>query len=128
MSRLALHWQILGGMLLGAGIGLTLNFTASEQRTIVEQDELPKGIAQAELHDSANLITIDLTQADGTRRQLVVDGTRRTPGSFATLEKLHAQDAQSYDIFHQHGRSWSRWIGDAAQQLGGLFLRMLRMV
>jgi Na+/H+-dicarboxylate symporter len=128
MSRLALHWQILGGMLLGAGIGLTLNFTASERNAVVKQDELPKGITQAQLHDSANLITIDLTQADGTERKIVVDGTRRTPGSVATLEKLHTQDAQSYDIFHQHGRSWSRWVGDGAQKLGGLFLRMLRMV
>ena len=25
MSRLALHWQILGGMLVGAAIGLALN-------------------------------------------------------------------------------------------------------
>ena len=128
MSRLALHWQILGGMLLGAAIGLTLNFTASERITEVDRDELPAGIVQAKLHDSANLITIDLTEEDGTERHWVVDGTRRTPGSVATLDKLHAQDAQSYDLFHQHGRSWSRWVGEAAQRLGGLFLRMLRMV
>ncbi|MEO8495848.1 MAG: dicarboxylate/amino acid:cation symporter [Planctomycetota bacterium] len=128
MSRLALHWQILGGMLLGAAIGLTLNFTVSERNTDVDESELPKGIRRAELHDSSNLITIDLTQVDGTRRHSVIDGTRRTPGSFATLEKLRAHDAQSFDIFHQHGRSWSRWVGEAAQRLGGLFLRMLRMV
>ncbi|MDA1054196.1 MAG: dicarboxylate/amino acid:cation symporter [Planctomycetota bacterium] len=128
MSRLALHWQILGGMLLGAAIGLTLNFTVSERNTNTEHGKLPKGIRQAKLHDSANLITIDLTQEDGTERHWVVDGTRRTPGSIATLEKLHAKDAQGYDIFHQHGRSRSRWVGDAAQRLGGLFLRMLRMV
>lgn len=128
MSRLALHWQILGGMLLGAVIGLTLNFTASEQTITVQQAELPKGISKAELHDSADLITIDVTQEDGTERHWVVDGTRRTPGSVATLKKLQSQDAKSYEIFHQHGRSWSRWVGDAAQRLGGLFLRMLQMV
>ena len=128
MSRLALHWQILGGMLLGAAIGLTLNFTVSERDTVVESSRLPKGISQAKLHDSANLITLDITQDDGKERRWVVDGTRRTPGSVATLEKLHARDAQAYDIFHQHGRSWSRWVGEVAQRLGGLFLRMLRMV
>lgn len=128
MSRLALHWQILGGMLLGAAIGLTLNFTLSERNTDIDQSKLPKGINRAELHDSANLITIELTQEDDTKRRRVVDGTRRTAGSVATLDKLHAQDAQAFDIFHQHGRSWSRWVGEAAQRLGGLFLRMLRMV
>ena len=128
MSRLALHWQILGGMVLGAGIGLTLNFTASERNTDVQQTDLPKGITQAVLHDSSNLITIELTEESGKKRNLVVDGTRRTPGSVVTLEKLHAEDEQAYEIFHQHGRSWSRWIGEGAQRLGGLFLRMLRMV
>jgi len=128
MSRLALHWQILGGMLLGAAIGVTLNFTASERNTDVERSELPAEITQAKLHDSANLVTIDLTQEDGTQRRWVVDATRRTPGSLATLEKLRERDARGYDIFHQHGRSWSRWVGEAAQRLGGLFLRMLRMV
>ncbi|MCA9144611.1 MAG: dicarboxylate/amino acid:cation symporter [Planctomycetaceae bacterium] len=128
MSRLALHWQILGGMLLGAAVGLTMNFTASERNVDVSASELPKGITAAKLHDSANLITIDLTQEDGTERRWVVDGTRATPGSLATLDKLHTRDAQSYDIFQQHGRSWSRWVGDAAQRLGGLFLRMLKMV
>ncbi|MBC8353867.1 MAG: dicarboxylate/amino acid:cation symporter [Planctomycetes bacterium] len=128
MSRLALHWQILGGMVLGAAIGLTLNFTVSDRNTTVADDKLPAGITAATLHDSANLITIELTQEDGSERRFVIDGTRRTPNSVATLEKLHAQDAQAFDIFHQHGRSWSRWVGEAAQRLGGLFLRMLRMV
>ncbi|HUG70576.1 MAG TPA: cation:dicarboxylase symporter family transporter, partial [Pirellulaceae bacterium] len=128
MSRLALHWQILGGMLIGAAIGLTLNFTASERNTEVQPSQLPTGITQARLHDSSNLITIDLTQEDGEQRRWVVDGTRRTPGSIATLDKLRAQDPQSYDIFHQFGWSWSRWVGEGAQRLGGLFLRMLQMV
>ncbi|MCA9121377.1 MAG: dicarboxylate/amino acid:cation symporter [Planctomycetaceae bacterium] len=128
MSRLALHWQILMGMLLGAGIGLSLNFMASERTTGLEQATLPTGIAHADLHDSPDLITIDITQEDGIQRRWVVDGTRRTPGSVATLKKLQSQDAQSYAIFHEHGRSWSRWVGDSAQKLGGLFLRMLQMV
>lgn len=115
MSRLALHWQILMGMLLGAGIGLSLNFMASERTTGLEQATLPTGIAHADLHDSPDLITIDITQEDGIQRRWVVDGTRRTPGSVATLKKLQSQDAQSYAIFHEHGRSWSRWVGDSAE-------------
>lgn len=128
MSRIALHWQIVAGMLLGASIGLTLNFTVSERSTIVATENLPTGIARAEIHDSADLITIDLELDDGTSRRAVVDGTKRTPGSVATLKKLQAVDGQAFNIFHQHGQSWSRWVGEAANRLGGLFLRMLRMV
>ncbi len=115
-------------MLLGAAMGLTLNFTVSQREATVQRDALPAGITQATLHDSSNLITINLTQEDGTTRKLVIDGTRRIPGSVATLKKLEAQDKQAYEIFRQHGRSWSRWVGDGAKRLGDLFLRMLRMV
>ncbi len=128
MSRLALHWQILGGMLLGAALGLTLNFTASERRTELREDLLPRGLASAVIQDSSNLITIELTDDTGTVRQLVVDGTQRVPDSVPTLDKLSARDAQAHQLFQQYGRSWSRWVGDAAQRLGGLFLRMLQMV
>jgi Na+/H+-dicarboxylate symporter len=128
MSRLALHWQILGGMLLGAAIGLTLNFTASEYNIDVPPSELPAGTIEAKLHDSTDLITIDLVYEDGTQRRLAVDGTRQTPDSMVSLKELQEKEKQAFDIFHGHGRSWSRWIGDSAQQLGGLFLRMLRMV
>jgi len=128
MPRIALHWQIMAGMIFGATIGLTLNFTASDRQTIVPSDELPAGITALKIEDSSNLIKILISDFDGVSRTLVVDGTQHTPNSVATLKKLQKVDAQAYELFQEHGRSWSRWIGDAAQQFGGLFLRMLRMV
>ena len=133
MSRIALHWQILAGMLLGAAIGLSLNFTASDRQHTVPQDELPPGISYLEFHDTPNRIDIIVEADGGERRHRVVDGTRSVEGAVATLEKLTDTDSQSYDqqahdLFHQHGRSWARWIGDGAHRLGKLFLRMLQMV
>ncbi len=128
MGKLALHWQILAGMLLGAAIGLTLNVTVSESTSEVPRENLPAGIRQVVLHDSSNLITIDVTSDDETTQRLVVDATRREPNSVATLAELAAGHAREYRWFQHHGRSWSRWFGDNAQRLGGLFLRMLRMV
>ena len=127
MGRLALHWQILGGMILGAVFGLTLNFTVSDRVTEVPAERLPTGISAASFHDSPDRVDIRITKS-GQTRHLVVDGTRRTPGSVATVAELETADAEAHRLFLAHGRSMSRWIGDIAQRLGGLFLRMLQMV
>mgnify|MGYP002622631737 CR=1 FL=1 len=128
MTRLALHWQILIGMLVGAAVGLTLNFSAGVFETQVASDQLPKGVKAVEIRDTPNLIEITITSSDGSVRVRRVDGTRATPDSFASVEKLKEKDEQAYNLFHQHGRSWSRWAGDNAKRFGGLFLRMLQMV
>jgi len=128
MGKIPLHWQILAGMLLGAALGLTLNFTVSESTRDLPAEYLPAGIRQVTLRDSTNLVAIDVTGDDDVTRRLVVDGTRRTENSLATLSELAAKHAREYGWFQRHGRSWSRWLGDLAQRLGGLFLRMLRMV
>jgi Na+/H+-dicarboxylate symporter len=128
MPRLALHWQILAGMLLGAAVGLTLNFTASDRSTVVPTEDLPPGVTGLKLDDGSNVIRIEIQDFDGVSRRLVVDGTRKEPDSVATLKKLQEVDGQAYKLFQEFGRSWARWVGDAAQRVGGLFLRMLQMV
>ncbi len=128
MSRVALHWQILGGMILGAAFGLALNFTASDRRSELAEGQLPAGLTAVSFHDTSNLIEVEITDADGQTRRLVVDGTSKVPGSVSTLDKLADKDPEAHRLFTKYGRSWSRWMGDAAYKLGGLFLRMLRMV
>lgn len=128
MGKIALHWQILAGMLLGASIGLTLSFTASDATREVPADHLPAGTRQVTIHDSSDLIKIDVTDENDNTRQVVVDGTRRVEGSVATLSELAEKHEREYRLFQRFGRSWSRWFGDASQRLGGLFLRMLQMV
>ena len=128
MMRLALHWQILIGMLLGAGVGLALNATVSDRQVEVVGEHLPPGIDELRFHDTTNRIDIWIREEGGELRHRVVDGLRRVPNSVATLDSLEKKDDQAYQLFQQHGRSRARVLGDVAQKLGGLFLRLLRMV
>ncbi|MCL4206825.1 MAG: dicarboxylate/amino acid:cation symporter [Pirellulaceae bacterium] len=128
MFRIPLHWQIFGGMVIGAAVGLALNAFSSQRESRVPGPLLPRGVREVVLRDSTNLIDIRVVNEDGSVRQMVVDESRREPGSFASLEGLQQADPQAYAWFHDHGRSWARWFGDGARRLGGLFLRLLRMV
>jgi len=56
----------------------------------------------------------------------VVDKIPRTV--VATLDKLKSLDPAAYALFHRHGRSPARTVGDVGKTLGDLFLRMLKMV
>ena len=111
MGKIALHWQILAGMLLGATIGLTLNLTVSEATSQVPAENLPAGIRQVTIHDSSNLIKIDITDEDNNMRHVVVDATQRSLNSVATLSELAKEHSREYGWFQHHGRSWSRWCG-----------------
>jgi len=131
--RLALHWQILVAMVLGAGIGLLLNGTVSTVEHSVTGKDLPSD-AQAvdvvglQFKDSTDRIEIVVQSADGSEQQFIVDGTRQVAGAFVTLKELKAKQPQAYGWFQRYGRSSARWVGDASQKLGGLFLRLLQMV
>jgi proton glutamate symport protein len=134
MKRLALHWQILIGMIVGAGIGITLNITAGTREHTVNDDDLPAGLESLTISDSPSLIKISFKKPGEASKTVVVDGTRKTPGAYATvseLEKKGEKDEETAKVakwFQQHGRSTARRIGDASQRLGGLFLRLLKMV
>lgn len=126
--KLALHWQILIGMVVGAAVGLTCNVKLGQRSVKLSADDLPEGLTSLEFRDSPSLVVITAVDQTGRRQQWVVDGTRKTPGSFATLEQLGKKSPEVYRWFHLHGRSWARRVGDEAQRWGNLFLRMLRMV
>ncbi len=128
MTKLALHWEILIGMIVGAAIGLTLNFTAGEQATIVAEDLLPEGFDRLSFNDSPDRIDIEMVSSDGQAKTYVIDGTGRTEGAITTLDRLADQDRQAYELFQRFGRSRARWWGDASKRVGNLFLRLLKMV
>jgi proton glutamate symport protein len=69
-----------------------------------------------------------LTPKEGEPRRWVVDPTDRGPDAVSNLGALAARDPQAYALFRTHGRSPARWIGEVAQWLGNLFLRLLQMV
>ncbi len=124
MLRLALHWQILIATIAGAVVGVALNRWAGEYAV---QFEPPGTHLRLAIHDSTNRIEIDvLDRRTGETRHLVVDPT--SPEAFPTLGDLAATEPEIYKWFRRRGRSLARRVGDASHALGGLFLRMLKMV
>lgn len=137
MHRLALHWQIMLGMLIGAAIGLGLNGGFGERQWKSQAtDSLPKRIVRASVHDTTDRITIELVreqaEAGGATRKvtetIVVDPTGKTEGSVAAVSVLAKKSPEAHEVLRRYGRSWARWAGDLSKRLGGLFLRLLRMV
>lgn len=129
MTRLALHWEILIGMVVGAGIGVACNCFLGERRATVPTASLPEGIAGIAFVDTTNHVEMKVESDDGSVRVLVVDPTRLGQKDvFATVDKLAAKHAETAALFREYGSSWSRWIGETAHRIGNLFLRLLRMV
>lgn len=160
--RLALHWQILIAMLLGAVVGIAANalggrFTMPQPMPLEPMALQPYGFAEAVevapgwlwTRDSPDVIQIQHDrQSDGqlVRLRFVVAAPGTEPADWppspvpdeqvretrqvevASLSQLRRSDSQAYVLFHTFGRSTARRLGDAAQALGDLFLRMLRMV
>lgn len=162
MFRLALHWQILIAMILGAVVGIGLNLSAGRLRMsqpvdIVEGSVQLRGMSKpADLHrgsvwveDAPNQILIQVVTSEEaighSTRRIVVRGQLRQPHEdwmtrpsgmnsdvprtvVPTVGKLMEEDPEAYALFQLYGRSTARRVGDAAGALGGLFLRLLKMV
>jgi Na+/H+-dicarboxylate symporter len=158
MKHLALHWQILIAMILGAAIGIGFNNMAGERRfeapeLLAQRSIQPLGSSspvnlpegQLWVEDTPNQILIQLEQqgADGpTSRRIIVRGPVSNPvenwpeaptgltgvTTYTTLKQLEESDPLVHAAFLLRGRSRARLVGDVAQQLGDLFLRMLKMV
>src|SRR5688572_25658012 len=131
MFRLALHWQILCAVVFGAAAGVGLNVAAGERES---EYRAPEGTLWTTL-DSPEMIRVDKLNADGSleRRWIVsaapVKGEKREISSlYPLLSDFQKKAPEAYAVFHQHGRSLARRVSDVADALGGLFLRLLRMV
>ena len=138
MFRLALHWQILVAMILGAVGGLLLSVFAGER-----ESDGPGW----RIRDSADRSEIIIYRRDDQGRpsetvakRIVVDATLdgdqlaqlRREGAihFRALVELERapEHVDAVRLFQEKGRSWARVSGDGAQTIGNLFLRLLRMV
>ncbi|TWT78978.1 Proton glutamate symport protein [Planctomycetes bacterium CA13] len=129
MLRLALHWQILIGMLVGSIIGISLNATCSSKTVqLTAEDGLPTGVSTAEVIDSSSSTIIRYTDKDGTTTERTVDPVSQAEGVFASIDTLETADPVAVRIYLTHGKSTAKRIGDWFARLGGLFLRMLQMV
>ena len=122
MTRLALHWEILIGMVAGAIIGVTCNLLCGEHTAQVPHDQLPAGIQQISFVDTTNHVEIRVTANDGTERRLLVDPTQLgAKNVFATVDQLAEKQPQLAKLFERYGSSWARWIGVALSASGICF-------
>lgn len=136
MFKLALHWQILIGMVAGAVLGIWLNaFHGTAETTL--RESLPAGIERLDIRDSADRTTFRLTQDDGTTETLIVDPslTKSRPDEAAQQTKRYSsfdRFAREYpdlaQIYTAEGQSRAKFYGGWFQRIGQLFLRMLQMV
>lgn len=145
------------GAAIGIGLNQANGrFRSAEPVRITPSTVQPLGMSSTKLtggtawlEDSPNqiLIQIDELGEDGMptqRRRVIVRGPVRNPveswpearpgepspttKEFTTLQQLQTDDPEAYALFYLHGRSVARKVGDLAQLLGDLFLRMLKMV
>jgi Na+/H+-dicarboxylate symporter len=127
LFRLALHWQILIGMVAGAVIGLALSFTAGRKETVLESG-LPDGIRRLEIIDTTSRTEIVRVNDDGSRREYVVDAAGGPAGVYATLGELEKEAPQVAAAYQRYGRTAAKRWGAWFKRIGGLFLRLLKMV
>jgi Na+/H+-dicarboxylate symporter len=178
--RLALHWQILIAMTLGAVLGIGLNHLSGDSRMPQPIDHpagllqligmedpiaVPAGRIWTDDSPERMLIQVEPRQPSDSHsdrsavRRIVVGDERLVerwlredgepwpdvflkPGAsdvgggtreivrtvVPTLDQLRVEDPEAYALFEFYGRSKARAIGDVAQALGNLFLRMLKMI
>ncbi|MEL7336425.1 MAG: cation:dicarboxylase symporter family transporter, partial [Planctomycetota bacterium] len=146
---MALHWQILIGMILGAALGLTLNatcgtsrntFTTAALESNVAADQkmrkaFPEGVSKIVIDDSPDRTQIDLffdanpeTNEPATTQTLIIDPTRKTRGSFENESRLAAEYPRVAAFYHAYGTRAAKHWGSWFKRIGDLFLRMLKMV
>jgi Na+/H+-dicarboxylate symporter len=126
MFRLALHWQILIGMLFGSLCGVLVNMFASE-RSVNVRENLPAGIERFVSSDTASRSMIEIQRSGGEISRYTIDPLGKQ-GDFRSLDDLRKVDSTAVDLFLRDGQSMAKRIGAWCQRIGGLFLRMLQMV
>ena len=99
MFKLALHWQILIGMLAGAAIGVTLNATGGRSRTVIS-DGLSSDVSAVEIDDTHDAIEIKEQLRDGTSRVFIIGptGTHQESSQAIRLPNVDALSHQEPEL------------------------------
>lgn len=127
MFRLALHWQILIGMVVGTLLGLVINLTLST-KSVTVTESLPAGIAAATINDSSDRTEISYLGNDRQRVTRIIDPADPAADVYRTIDELQKEDPIAAGIYLEHGQSIAKRLGGWFKRIGGLFLRMLQMV
>ena len=128
MARLALHWQIALGMAAGAVIGVALNVLAGTATTSIVAD-LPGGLTTATVTATVGRTVIETMDAGGRAERVEVGPATRAEGMrFDSLKTLARERPDLAGLVTKARRPAAMVWGEWFQRLGGLFLRMLKMV
>jgi len=115
-------------MLLGALGGILLNVGGGERRTELTE-RLPAGLQRVAIVDNAARTQWNVTTTEGTTAEWIVDpGSPRSTGVFRTFEEMSKQQPALYELYLERGQSVAHVWGKRCQNLGNLFLRLLKMV
>lgn len=127
MIRMALHWQILIGMIFGATAGVALNLLGGT-REVSLVDNLPAPWVSVEIKDSSSRTEILASDGAGTQLSLVVDPTSNEPNALRTFDELKRKEPTLHALYLSSGQSAAHQWGGWFQRIGNLFLRLLKMV
>lgn len=128
LLHLALHWQILIGLVVGAGAGLTFNMVF--------------GMPEADFKVTAEEAkTLEVDLAEGTRVQIAEDVSGisititepgqppRRPIRAADADALRERHPMIFRLYQQHRPTTvASTVADASKWVGDMFLRLLRMI
>lgn len=127
MLRLALHWQILIGMIAGAALGVTLNLAVGSASVRID-DDLPPGLSEVAIDDSTSRTEIRTIAEDGTQETFVIDPASDDPDAYRSLDAFADAHPELAALYIDRGRSPARRWGEWFRRIGNLFLRLLQMV
>ncbi|TWT52838.1 Proton glutamate symport protein [Rubripirellula amarantea] len=127
MFRIALHWQILIGMIAGTLLGAWLNIFASD-RTVNLSEGLPASVVTAQIVDSSERTEIRYLTKDDRSVSWIIDPIVSGDRSVRSVAALESEDSLAASLYLDHGQSTAKRFGNWFKRIGGLFLRMLQMV
>ena len=127
-TKLALHWQILLGMVAGGLLGVLLNLNAREHSITLEGDAAGS-FTRVELQDINSMALLTTyTGTEKTKYFVIGKSPAYSDISHSDMDSFRKDEPELYRMFQEYGRSWARWVSDWTDRLGDLFLRMLKMV
>jgi len=128
MIRLALHWQIALGMVVGAAVGVGLNTLAGTATTSLTRD-LPAGLASVTVTDAVGRLVIETVDQAGRGERIEAGPTAAGATTrYETRAALERERPELAALLARSRQAPANLWGQRFQRLGNLFLRMLKMV
>jgi Na+/H+-dicarboxylate symporter len=114
-------------MIAGAAIGIGLNLGAGSLRTTLT-DEIPAEYAEIVIEDSTDRTVITTVDQAGATQTFRIDATSDADEDFRSYESFAKAQPRLAAIYMARGQSVAHYWGGWFKRIGGLFLRLLKMV